>query len=49
MRRAPKAFAALLSLVAGMADMMGWLTLVGLFTAHINGNLVIMATQCAAY
>lgn len=36
---------AVLSLIAGMADVTSWLTLGGLFSAHITGNLVIMAAD----
>lgn len=31
----------ILSLIAGMSDTIGWITLSGLFTAHITGNLVV--------
>ena len=34
-----------LSLIAGMADVTSWLTLGGLFSAHITGNLIIMAAD----
>ena len=37
-----------LSLVAGSVDVIGFLGLGGLFTAHIAGNLVILAAQIAA-
>lgn len=35
-----------LSLIAGMVDVTSWLTLGGLFAAHITGNLVIIAADC---
>ncbi len=38
---------ALLSLIAGMADVIGWLTLGGVFTAHITGNIVVFAAVLA--
>lgn len=34
---------AYLGFTAGAVDVIGWLTLGGLFTAHITGNLVVMA------
>ena len=34
---------ALLSFIAGMVDVIGWLTLGGVFTAHITGNIVVFA------
>jgi uncharacterized membrane protein YoaK (UPF0700 family) len=36
---------AALSLIAGMVDVTSWLTLGGLFAAHITGNLVIIAAN----
>jgi uncharacterized membrane protein YoaK (UPF0700 family) len=36
---------AILSLIAGMVDVTSWLTLGGLFAAHITGNLVIIAAD----
>ena len=35
----------LLSLIAGMTDVIGWLTLDGVFTAHITGNIVVVAAD----
>jgi uncharacterized membrane protein YoaK (UPF0700 family) len=37
------ALPASLALIAGMVDVTGWITLGGLFTAHVTGNLVVMA------
>ena len=34
-----------LSLIAGIADVTSWLTLGGLFSAHITGNLVVVAAD----
>jgi uncharacterized membrane protein YoaK (UPF0700 family) len=34
-----------LSLIAGSTDVFGFLSLNGLFTAHITGNLVILAAH----
>jgi len=34
-----------LGFIAGMVDVTGWLTLGGLFTAHITGNLVVIAAD----
>jgi hypothetical protein len=38
--RLDKRLPALLSVVAGMVDLIGFLTLGNIFTAHITGNLV---------
>jgi uncharacterized membrane protein YoaK (UPF0700 family) len=40
-----RALPAALSFIAGMVDVTGWLTLGGLFTAHITGNLVVIAAD----
>jgi uncharacterized membrane protein YoaK (UPF0700 family) len=37
-----------LSLIAGSADTIGFLTLNGLFTSHITGNLVVLAARVIA-
>jgi uncharacterized membrane protein YoaK (UPF0700 family) len=37
-----------LSLIAGCTDVIGFLGLSGLFTAHITGNLVVLAAHIAA-
>lgn len=36
---------AALAFIAGMVDVISWLTLGGLFTAHVTGNLVVMAAD----
>lgn len=36
-----------LSLIAGLADCLGWMLLNGSFTAHITGNLVVIAADAA--
>ncbi|GAA2888135.1 hypothetical protein Acy02nite_81690 [Actinoplanes cyaneus] len=36
-----------LSLIAGLADCLGWTLLHGSFTAHITGNLVVVAADAA--
>jgi uncharacterized membrane protein YoaK (UPF0700 family) len=38
---------AALSLIAGMADVTSWLTLSGLFSAHITGNIVVAIADWA--
>ncbi|MBV9289169.1 MAG: DUF1275 domain-containing protein [Hyphomicrobiales bacterium] len=43
-----KLMTAVLSLIAGSMDAIGFLGLGGLFTAHITGNLVILAAHVAA-
>jgi uncharacterized membrane protein YoaK (UPF0700 family) len=39
----PQSLPACLGFVAGIVDVTSWLTLGGLFTAHITGNIVVMA------
>ncbi len=41
--QAERRLAAVLSLIAGMVDVTGFLSLGNLFTAHITGNLVVIA------
>lgn len=41
-------FAGGLSCIAGMVDVTSWITLSGLFTAHVTGNLVVMAADGVA-
>src|SRR5215471_4487467 len=47
-RLADLALPFLLSLIAGSTDVIGFLGLNGLFTAHITGNLVVLAAHVAA-
>ena len=42
--RAERLLPLLLSIIAGMVDVIGFLSL-GLFTAHVTGNLVMIAAQ----
>ncbi|MGN8000464.1 YoaK family protein [Sphingomonas sp. 22176] len=37
-----------LSCIAGTVDVISWITLSGLFTAHVTGNLVVMAADGVA-
>jgi len=46
--RAVQALLVVLSVTAGCTDVIGFLGLNGLFTAHITGNLVILAAHLAA-
>src|ERR1700674_1319116 len=41
--RLEKRLPTLLSVIAGMVDLIGYLTLGNIFTAHITGNLVVIA------
>jgi uncharacterized membrane protein YoaK (UPF0700 family) len=43
--RAVQALLIVLSVTAGCTDIIGFLVLNGLFTAHITGNLVILAAH----
>ena len=45
--RAVQALLIVLSVTAGCTDVIGFLVLNGLFTAHITGNLVILAAHIA--
>ncbi|HXA37903.1 MAG TPA: DUF1275 family protein, partial [Phenylobacterium sp.] len=38
-----KRLPALLAVIAGMVDLTGFLTLGNVFTAHVTGNLVVLA------
>ena len=42
---AAKLLPAVLSVIAGSCDVIGFLGLGGLFTAHVTGNLVILAAH----
>jgi uncharacterized membrane protein YoaK (UPF0700 family) len=44
----PKLLPTILSVIAGSADVIGFLGLGGLFTAHITGNLAIVAAHIVA-
>ena len=46
--RAVRALLVVLSVVAGSTDIIGFLGLNGLFTAHITGNLAVLAAHIAA-
>jgi uncharacterized membrane protein YoaK (UPF0700 family) len=46
-RRAVQALLVVLSIIAGCTDVIGFLGLDGLFTAHITGNLVVLAAHIA--
>src|SRR5262245_42465922 len=45
---ASRALPFVLSLIAGSTDVIGFLGLNGLFTAHITGNLAVLAAQIVA-
>src|SRR6202035_850675 len=45
---ASRALPFVLSLIAGSTDIIGFLGLNGLFTAHITGNLVVLAAHVVA-
>jgi uncharacterized membrane protein YoaK (UPF0700 family) len=45
---ASRALPFVLSLIAGSTDIIGFLGLNGLFTAHITGNLVVLAAHIVA-
>src|SRR5271170_7248662 len=46
--RASRTLPFVLSVIAGSTDVIGFLGLSGLFTAHITGNLVVLAAHIVA-
>ncbi len=46
--RAAKLLPFVLSVIAGNVDIIGFLGLGGLFTAHVTGNLVVLAAKVVA-
>lgn len=44
-KKQSSAMPAVLGLIAGMVDVTSWLTIGGLFAAHITGNLVVVAAD----